>query len=428
MIKRSVAFLAILLGAGSSVGAQDLLRYGSSLSSVGIGELVDFRASYAEALGITGVGLYNGSAPGFYNPAFLGTQNLTTAAFNANHRSITSSVNGGTGVANQLQFNTFVLQLPLIKNRLGASFTLLPVSERSYSIENKNVISPDDSTIRYNATEIGEGNLNRFEVGIGGRFGENYYAGYTIGWHFGAFSRENNLDFLTTNLSPARQVHHSFHRGLVHRFGFGAKLLKRPVSGHYLIAGATLELPSKLNVTRELEDDYLSIPTFSGGAPRRITPLDKTSSDTPLSIAAGASINVSRQIMTVAEVVFQRWSTFSHPDDISGVSYRNRLRVGGGVQFAPDSRLRRDFWKFYQYRAGAFHDTGYLSVDGNKITTTGITAGLSVPSPLSGSIIDVNTMLGFRGSAAAGMVKETIFQVRITLNLSEFMFFRRYIQ
>jgi hypothetical protein len=100
------------------------------------------------------------------------------------------------------------------------------------------------------------------------------------------------------------------------------------------------------------------------------------------------------------------------------------------MEYAALRRAERNFFTYFIYRAGVSYDTGHLSLGLNeqKIQTVMISAGLGIPSLAAGSSVDINFDLGLRGTTSHELVRERIFAVRVSFNLSELMFLQRRLQ
>lgn len=428
-MRNALLFFVVFVSTTRPSVGQDIIRFGSPYSAAGLGDLVDYRSSYAEAMGVTGIGIFNYSAPSVANPAFLGSINVTSAATSVLYRSTAREMaNSGTSFANQLQLNNFQLLLPLDKNRVGMAISLMPLTERSYQTQKTNVQGVNSTALLFDLDERGEGNLNRLEAGFGAKIANEVYLGYAVGFVFGSLSREQIMDFYTSGIAPAQRVYVNSHTGFSHRFGFAARFVKQKDFGHRVMVGATLELPATIKVRRILDDYYTTSATITGSYPRISTDLGTVNTNLPFAAGLGITWLATREFTATGEVLMQNWSGFSYPDDASFIQYENRIRTGAGFQYAPSMRTSRAAWRILKYRAGLCFDSGHAIIMQQDLRTVALTSGISFPSPMSGSTIDVNFMYGQRGSLQPGMVRENIFSLRVSLNLSEFMFFKRYIQ
>ena len=77
------------------------------------------------------------------------------------------------------------------------------------------------------------------------------------------------------------------------------------------------------------------------------------------------------------------------------------------------------------YRLGFFYDPVYLSSNPDrKVNTIAVTGGLSLPTRLPGTRIDMNLEVGTRGAADPGLVRERFIRFGLNLNVGERWFMK----
>jgi len=77
------------------------------------------------------------------------------------------------------------------------------------------------------------------------------------------------------------------------------------------------------------------------------------------------------------------------------------------------------------YRLGVYTDRAYVSpMEGQSIRSVGITGGLSLPSLVPGTTIDLNVDVGQRGQSDAGLVKDRYIRFGLNINFGERWFDR----
>ncbi|TKX68416.1 hypothetical protein EXE46_16620, partial [Halorubrum sp. GN11_10-6_MGM] len=142
----------------------------------------------------------------------------------------------------------------------------------------------------------------------------------------------------------------------------------------------------------------------------------------------------------VLDGAFEPWSTFSN-DFSTGASEtapsrfpaggpgtladRWRLSTGAEVVPAGDDQLAGYFAQA-AYRFGGYAERMYVRPD--RETTLyefALTAGISLPTSLSGTRIDLNTTAGTRGTTTNSLVRDRFFGVSLHVNFGERWFQRR---
>jgi len=77
------------------------------------------------------------------------------------------------------------------------------------------------------------------------------------------------------------------------------------------------------------------------------------------------------------------------------------------------------------YRAGIYTDASYVSPDpSERIRSVGVTAGLSIPTAIPGTTIDLNIDVGRRGTTSNGLVEDRYFRFGLNINFGERWFDR----
>ena len=74
------------------------------------------------------------------------------------------------------------------------------------------------------------------------------------------------------------------------------------------------------------------------------------------------------------------------------------------------------------YRAGLYYDNDYFKVNGNKITSYGLTLGITLPVFRWYNEVSVGLDVGRRGSAADGMIRETYASIALGFNIHDIWF------
>src|SRR5699024_226288 len=110
--------------------------------------------------------------------------------------------------------------------------------------------------------------------------------------------------------------------------------------------------------------------------------------------------------------------------------FTHRYKLGLGYHYFPYLTAPNKLLPPFTYRLRASYDTGHLKIRGEQINTLKFSLGLGILSPKSNSnsSIDLSLEYGIRGTKVADLVKEQIWGVRLSVNLSEIMFFRPKLQ
>jgi hypothetical protein len=195
--------------------------------------------------------------------------------------------------------------------------------------------------------------------------------------------------------------------------------------GMGLVVASTFTLPTTLDGERS------SALTTSVG---RDTLGTTTNGDVslPMGFSAGIAFQPERRWTVLADVTWEEWSSLESDFSLPGVpltgtnTLSDRLRVSSGLEFWPGSgRPFASYRSMIAYRVGAYTDRAYASPLANEtIRSVGITGGLSIPSLIPGTTIDLNIDVGQRGQTGNGLVKDRYLRFGLNINFGERWFDR----
>ena len=150
----------------------------------------------------------------------------------------------------------------------------------------------------------------------------------------------------------------------------------------------------------------------------------------PLEFGTGLTYFFNSNISVTAEGKLEKWSATKY--DFSAEeknALKDRLQLGFGTSIIPKNyqRPNSSFFSSFKYSAGVSYDTGYLMINDKEIQTLWFSAGLGLISPdsRSASSFDISFQYGLRGTKTNSLVKENIFGINLSVNLTELMFLQR---
>ena len=152
----------------------------------------------------------------------------------------------------------------------------------------------------------------------------------------------------------------------------------------------------------------------------------------PLEQGFGIGFKKGERLNIVADYAITNWSDFKLFDYAN--SLKNNSRIGIGFNYVPDKFAtgKGTYFLRTQYRAGAFHQTGYLDLKNTLISTYGLTAGISLPvgSRTGTGLINIGLQVGQTGSQSNNLVKENFYRLHFgfTFNSTYFddLWFRKF--
>lgn len=422
-MKRILLSGLLLASIASGAAAQSELRGLSTYSYLGVGIPNDYRSSFAASMGVTGVALSNRVGTSFANPALYSNAYFTTAGGGLTYRNLNAEDNYGTSSNSQADALALQLVFPLLREKVGFSFGMLPVTENSYSITTPLETVSGSDTIRYNSTLAGRGGLNRLEAGIGIKVTEWLSVGYAPSLVLGTLRNSESVLFASSGYYNYNRESVLSNIGFGNRFGVFASRQKLLAKNDAFTFGATYSLPVRLNsdLLRKRSQQ------INGETQVESQKIGRGENELPGEMIFGMSYSPNSYWLTTAEVVRQDWSGYKDFDGNTPAYLKDRMRVGAGLQFIPSGRSE-SFFSNFLYRAGVSYDNGHLELSNTAISTVLFSAGIGIPSRAPGSSVDLSFDYGFRGTTSHDLVREQIFNFRVSFNLSELMFLQRKIE
>lgn len=401
---------------------------GSFYSYYGVGFPVDLSSVQERSAGIFGVSLDNYQASTLQNPAIWGRNVLTTATsgFNISHYDASTTSSKSSNALVEASF--LQLTLPIIKEQVGFSASLYPYTRSNYRIFDTGSAFPTpQDTVNYAIDNQGVGGINKLEFGIG--YSPNRYlsVGYAPSYIFLSRTDTEYFFFGNSTTSSINLRDEITGSGFGHRFGLIANLPSIIGDNDRLTFGAAVTLPSSFEALEKTKSDKVVDGTEQEV---QIGSTNKGNVKLPLEINTGFTYYPSSFINVSLEGQMQQWSEFEYELDAAQENVMSdRYRLGLGAQYHPYRYGSDKFLSKFKYSAGMSYDTGHLTINGQDIETLWLTTGIGIRSPRrSQSTIDVGFRYGFRGSSSNNLIQEDIWELNLSINLAEIMFFRRKLQ
>ena len=410
---------------------------GTIYSQFGMGSLLEFSSSQSRAMGGGGYALrslnYNPDA----NPALWSDQVYTRLSGSASFQSVSSE--DGSGNSGQLSSgNVQAVQFsfPLYERTLGVGLSFQPYSRSNYSatLTGQERVGPQQGTeARYETTFSGSGGLHRLRGGLGYRINDILSVGASADLLFGIIESQRRTTWPNTQalrdvvLADGVQL-----SGFTGTLGGHLALADVLATDDALSVGASVTLPARLSGERfRTLDEDLARDTLSS---------ERGNVTLPLKGRLGVSYQPGPRWTFVLDGSFDPWSTFS--SDFSagtGTTEPTRFPVGGTSTLADRWRLSTGaevvpagedelagYFAQAAYRFGGYVEQMYVRPDRQTpLYEFAVTAGVSLPTSLSGTRIDVNTIAGTRGTSSDALVRDLFVGGSLHVNFGERWFQRR---
>lgn len=417
--------LVIILSFLSIVAYSQTNTY-SPYSRYGLGELSRQGLAFNKGMGGTGIGLRLPNSINYINPASYTTQDSLSFIFDFGLYSNFTKYETKTLSSEDLKssLDHIVVGFPITK-WWNSSLGLVPYSRMGYDIYNP-------GPALYNYYYKGTGGINKFYFGNAFKL-KDLSIGFNFNVLFGSLEQTHsytNLKSAEEKIIPTQRYQQQSLRSTSLTFGLQYNLkLSDDVS---LVIGGIFENKSRLVsdntllITNSFQSADSIINPYSGNPNGMLGSLDtvnyesgKEKGHLPMKYGAGLSLNFKNKLIVAADYSTQKWSdykSFNPFDSLVDSKYLNF-----GIQYTPDEKAIRSYWKRINYRAGFYTNDTYLNINGEQIKDYGVSVGLRLP--LKGkSALQISYEYGKRGTLDQNLVKENYHLINLSISLYDFWF------
>lgn len=409
---------------------------GTIYSRFGLGELRTLASPQAQAMGGGGAGLRSLNYTSFSNPALWSDQVLTRFVIGANYRETNArSENGprselGAGTLNAVQFS-----FPFYTRKLGFSVGYHPYSQMNYNgirrSEEPFQYGPEPSdTTGYAINYEGRGGIQQVSGGLGWRINNAISVGASVDALFGILE-EGRQTTIGPGFAPINFTDATRLSGFSGTFGALLTVADVFTGDDALSLGGSFMLPTSLDGRR--------VRTLGESLDRdTIGTVVDGSIDLPWRARAGLTYKPSNSLTIIADGLYAPWSTAESTFDGAtsgpspfpvggGALLNDRWRVSGGFEYLPAGNDQlAPYFSRTAYRLGGYYEQTYAApVAGQSIDVRAVTAGISLPTTLSGTRLDLDFEAGIRGTTSRNLVRDVFYGVSINVNIGERWFQER---
>ena len=409
---------------GWAAGAQTDGTYSgfSPYSVFGVGQMHQQGTAWNRSMGGVGVAARSNRYINILNPASVTARDSLSfmSDFGLGGRISLFTEDGKKALNTTFNIDDFVLSFPLWKNT-AMMLGVTPVSDVGYYIT-------------YSETELDTGYRRFASLGNGGIYQVFGAFGATL-WNRLSLGAQVNYRFGNINKQAAIYYDDESFRNMasgdsLQVNNFTAKVglqYEQPLThSSFLTLGATYQLATRMNGhTIHYEE--------RGSYDRRRTAstLDGTGLMMGDELGVGLSYRLADKFFIEVDYTRTDWSR-TNLDQVKGFSNVGdvvfKQSVGqsfrAGMAFTPNRSDIRYFLRRCTYRAGAYFDQSYYTVDGAHVNAVGVTLGMTVPVFRWYNGVTVGLDFGRRGLATS-QVKETYFGFNLGFNVFDIWFQKR---
>lgn len=426
MVRRllAVVSLSLCFVFGAKGQNTDALGTYTPYSLYGIGQLSESGTAYNISMGGIGIGMRDNRFINYLNPAAVTARD--TLSFMLDFGIVQKNMYNYDG-KNRSAYNVFNMQnfaftAPIYKSSAFV-IGIAPFSDVGYKFlqtEESPEIVGELGDVKYQ--KYGTGSLYQLFFGAGVTFWDRLSVGAQMLYYFGYIDRHSDILF---NSSVSNNTIYTGWKYKVNSFSgkFGLQYSQPFKNDTELIVGATYRLGNSLggDVFRYAFSESQSSSVVD-------TALYQTKNDVKLQIAdefgVGISLRKKDKWAVGLDYIQQNWhnSVFQDYSDLINFTPATARYYKAGFEITPNRYDIRYYMKRVTYRAGAYFEQSYISLNGHQINSFGITIGATFPILRLYNGVTFAVNMGQRGTLKHNLARERYINFMINFNLHDIWF------
>ena len=414
----------LLFAAAGSASAQTDGTYSgfSPYSVFGVGQLHQSGTAWNRGMGGVGIAARNNRYVNIMNPASVTARDSLSFMSDFGLGGRMSVFQEGSKRAANTVFNIddFVISFPMWRNTAFMA-GLRPMSDVGYKISASEV-NVDSGTQTF--VSAGNGGIYQFFAAAGITLWDRLSLGAQFNYNFGNINKKAALGYSDASFRSSSSGDSLQVRSVSAKLGLQyAQPLSKSAS---LTFGATYEFGSRM---KGYSIHYRELGSYD--RTRSSASLDEKELMLGDELGLGIAYKYGDKFMAEFDYTRSGWAN-SKLDQVSGFSNVGESvfapAVGqsfrAGLEYTPNRSDIRYYFRRVTYRAGAYFDQSYYTVDGAHVNAVGVTLGMTLPVFRWYNGISLGVDLGRRGLAAS-QVKENYFGFSVGFNVFDIWFQKR---
>ena len=423
MRNRLLALAVVLFSAGSLWAQTEGTYVGFSPYSVfGVGNLHQAGSTWNRGMGGVGIAARNNRFVNVLNPASVTARDTLSFMADVSLGGRLSLFKEGDKQAYNAVFvpENLAISFPMWRNT-AFMVGIRPVSDVGYSISYREL---DPRAVQRQFTSTGNGGTYNVFAAAAITLWDRLSVGLQGNYVFGNINKKSTLSSSDESYLPMTQGDSLQINNLSAKIGLQYQQPLAP--GSYLTVGATYQISTGM---WGHSIHYRSLGSYD----RKRSAAELKGKGLKMGDELGVGVNYRFEDKFMVEVDYTRsnWKN-SHLDQVSGFSnvgdvvfapgVGQSVRIGG--EFTPNRNDIRYFLRRCTYRAGAYFEQSYYTVDGAHVNSVGITLGMTLPVFRWYNGLSVGLEAGRRGLATS-QVKENYFGFSLGFNIFDIWFQKR---
>ncbi len=429
--------MAAALLAPAALYAQADVAYDafSPYSMYGIGNLETLGGQNSMAMGGIAIGARDNTIINWANPAAVTARERQAFMldFGVTQKNIFYTADAATSIEdtdsgklhsvnNMFNIHHIVVSFPIIPT-VAVKAGLMPFAATGYqfvSREYADQVLLEMGDVQYQKS--GKGGIYQIVLGAGWQIIPSLSIGVDGIYYLGNTVHSSATNFSTnTHYRKIGRTWNSVSRGVGVKAGVQYTInLSKTMP---LTIGATYKLGGAMG--GEFSDEVIA---YTSSAVDTISAVSKPIDyKIPSEIGAGFTLRKTDNWMFGFDYTYQDWSktTFDNAPGVDVVTRKAQsFRLGGEI--IPNKYDIRHYGRRVTYRAGLYHNIGYIAVNGVPINSSGITFGASFPivkhPDTRYTSIALSVDIGQMGTLASNLVKENYVKINVGLNMFDTWF------
>lgn len=432
----------------------------SPYSRYGVGELVPNIFVWQTGMGGSGNAVYAQDRLNFVNPASYAYDTITT--FDAGVQGELSQLKTSytSQSANTASLSYIAFGFPVIKNKWGAGFGVMPYSNVGYNVVTQEV---NEQSGRVNYTFEGDGGLSRIYLANAyAPFGKlstkfsasekykklvadkdtikikrinrrnNFLKGFSIGvnasWLFGPINETRKIEFVDASSTYNTKVFNSTSMGDGY-FNFGLLYSYIMKNEKFFNIGLTGAMSTDISTkTNTLWYNYTSV----GGAFEEIADTvqfiadQKGTTTIPVYYSAGIATGKKGNWLAAIDFTMQDWTEFQSAG--TDQSLNNGYKIALGGEYVPDKK-GFSYTQKIQYRFGGHYTKSYLTLNNTDIKDYGLSLGFGLPiinkDRIQKATVQIGIEGGIKGTTENNLIEQQYLRFHFGITLNESWFYKK---
>ena len=424
-----ILLLSVFLIISVSVSAQEG-TYGaySPYSIFGIGDLSKDGTAYNKSMGGVGIANRNRRFINYMNPAAVTARDTLSfmADFGLEQSNDMFAQGDIRSGHNTFNIHHFIMSFPIWKSSafvVGIS----PFSDVGYdfsSIETDPEIIGNTGNIEYDS--YGTGSVYQAFLGAGATFWKKFSVGAEMIYYFGNIDKITNMNYSNSSYRSLNSGSELTVRELTGKLGLQ---YEQKVAGDVsVIIGATCRMGTRMK-GYSTNFRYANQSSVADTLKHSVDTLSASGLRFGDEIGIGISVKGGEKWAAEFNYVRSDWSR-SGMDKAPGFASIGDSRFSStvsnsfraGFEIVPNRNDIRYYMKTCSYRAGIYYDQSYYKLDGNSVSSVGLTLGITFPVYRLYNGISVGIDVGQRASTRHGMIRERYARFVIGFNIHDIWF------